>query len=252
MAEKEPTNLNLGEPKAGDVGAETGKTGEEQSEEPSIESLTAQLEVVTKERDTFKDKSEKTATKLGKQSYEVKLLHDLTNLAKEQPREYVRKVAEKAGIGKIYFEDDKPADRIGLDLDGIDDDKLKALEALRLKDRHEMRQEVQDAITPLFRDMIASKYSDWDDLADTRAAAAAGRTKGILQPEEVDHLVARGLSMPAALNDAKELGKAEYIASLNKKEGEHIPGSDASETVVAKVGMLDFSNVVKELNEQRI
>lgn len=248
----EPTNLNPDKAIEADVGAETGKTGEDDAKTPSIESLTKELETMTEERDTFKEKSEKTASKLGKQSYEVKLLHDLTNLAKDQPREYVRKIAEKAGIGKIYFEDDKPADKIGLDLDGIDDDKLKALEALRVKDRHEMRQEVQDAISPLFRDMIASKYPDWDDLADTRSAASAGRTKGILQPEEVDHLVARGLSMPAALNDAKELGKAEYIASLNKKEGEHIPGSDASDTVAKKVGILDFSDIVKELNEQRI
>ncbi|GAH15314.1 unnamed protein product, partial [marine sediment metagenome] len=142
--------------------------------------------------------------------------------------------------------------KIGLDLEGIDDDKLRALEALRVKDRHEMRQEVQDAISPLFSNMIASKYSDWDDLADTRAAASAGRTKGILQPEEVDHLVARGLRMRAALNDAKELGKTEYIASLQNKEGEHIEGSDASGTVTTKVGMLDFSDVVKELNENRI
>lgn len=248
----EPTNPNPDEANRADVGADTGQAGEDEAKEPSIESLTKELETVTKERDTFKEKSEKTATKLGKQSYEVKLLHDLTNAAKEQPREYVRKVAEKAGIGKIYFEDDKPADKIGLDLDGIDDDKLKVLETFRVKDRQEMRQEVQDAISPLFRDMIASKYSDWDDLADTRAAVSAGRQKGILQPEEVDHLVARGLSMPAALNDAKELGKADYIASLQEKEGEHIEGSDASETVAKKVGMLDFSNVVKELNEQRV
>ena len=248
----EPTNLNPDEAKRADEGKDLGKTGEDKPKEPSVDDLKSQLEAVTKERDTFKEKSEKTATKLGKQSHEVKLLHDLTNLAKEQPREYVRKVAEKAGIGKIYFEEDKPADKIGLDLDGIDDDKLKALEALRVKDRHEMRQEVQDAISPLFREMIASKYPDWDDLADTRAAASAGREKGILQPEEVDHLVARGLSMPAALNDAEELGKAKYIAFLNKKEGEHIPGSDASGTVLTKVDMLDFSNVVKELNEQRV
>lgn len=248
----EPTNPNPDEAKGADVGADTGKTGEGEAKEPSVDDLKSQLETVTKERDTFKEKSEKTATKLGKQSHEVKLLHDLHQLAKDQPREYIRKVAEKAGVGKIYFEDDKPADKIGLDLDGIDDDKLKALEALRVKDRYEMRQEVQDAISPLFRDMIAGKYSDWDDLADTRAAASAGRTKGILQPEEVDHLIARGLSMPAALNDAKEMGKAEYIASLQKKEGEHIAGSDASETVTTEVGMLDFSDVVKELNEQRI
>ena len=248
----EPTNLNPDEAKGADVGADTGKTGEDEAKEPSIESLTAELATVTKERDTFKEKSEHNASKLGKHTYELKLLKDLTQLAKEQPREYVRKVAEKAGIGNVYFEDDKPADKIGLDLDGIDDDKLKVLETLRVKDRQEMRQEVQEAISPLFRDMIASKYSDWDDLAEIRTAASAGRTKGILQPEEVDHLVARGLSMPAALNDAKELGKADYIASLNKKEGEHIPGSTASETVATKVGMLDFSDIVKELNEQRI
>jgi hypothetical protein len=248
----EPTNPNPDETKKVGEGEEPGQTGEEEPKEPSRDDLKTQLEAVTKERDTFKDKAEHNAKKLGKQSHEVKLLNELTSLAKEQPREYVRKVAEKAGLGKVYFEEDKPAEKVGLDLDGIDDDKLKALDAMRVKGQQDLRREVHDVVSPLIQNMVAGRYPDWEDLASIRENVAVGRQRGIIQDAELDHLVARGLNMAAALNDAEERGKAKYIASLQNKEGEHIPGSGAEEAVDKKLAILDFAQVAKEMNASRV
>lgn len=249
----EPTNSDPQEAKKVEEGTDEAKTGES-AKEPTVADLQKQIESVTKERDDFKAKSEKIATKLGTQSHEVKLLRDITDLQKNQPRELIRKMADKAGLGDVYFGADKPSPdkTVGLNVGDLTDEQLKAVEIMHAKGKQEMRTEVQSLVSPIFEQLTASKYHDWDKLAETRTAVITARNTGLITETEASHLIARGLHLDAALNDAKEQGKQEYITSLQKKDGGQIEGSGATVDATGKEAMLDWTEIAKELNRERV
>ena len=190
-----------------------GKKPDAKELQTQLEAKTAEVEKLTGEFKTVKDKLDKNANLVG----ETRKLID-GKLSKASITNFAKKYGIQIG-------DDKGDDSaLKFDLTKVGEDDLakpdvmaKLFQANNLM----VMKAITDQFGPTFEllqeNQIAAGHDDWDSLKPDREVALLSMKTGKLHPSEAAHHVARSMNMAAAIAAAKELGKNEYIADLEKK-----------------------------------
>lgn len=219
---------------AGDTGGAGGSSnpkGAEESggtggaKEPTVEERLKAMETdLAKATETNKE----LASKLGKTEEAVKGARDFTAALKDpkQAKTLIENIAKVHGT-VLTFGDDPTKTLLEQIVSGDQKEVAKGLTAISKQASEQARNEIKPLVDTILEERLASRYPDYDDLADSRSTTQALRLAGKLSDQEYDHLAARGLNMADALKKAGELAVAEYVKTLQEKNEGHIPGGGA-------------------------
>jgi hypothetical protein len=218
--------------------AETGAGGKtDGSKEPTPDELKKQLADLTAEHEEVSKKYEGLKKRVGEQGMQLNVLKQFGELQEKNPRGLVESIAKKAGL-KLTFEE--------TDLGGdTDDDSGKTIKQLERR----IMTRLESGLLPLHQARMIEKYPDFEEKTAIRQGLASIHQAGRIPDDELYHLAVMGMTLPDVVRQAKELGKQEYLDSLNKKNAEQIDvGSGGPDK--GKKGILDFSEAVKSLAGQ--
>lgn len=236
-----------------DGGTQDKKASDDQKKpdtEPTLDELKA--EVGRKEK-LIQDLKKKE----GEQS---KVIGDFRKLEKNFERDAagtVKALAGKYGLRVDLGEKANPVVELLKAIDaGSDEEALKKLvqgmhdQTLEQKYEQMVDDKTRPAIELMTEHGLATKYPDYDKLADVRTLLRMNTKMGSLTQVELLHLAARGFSLPEAIEDAKKQGRAEYEEELrNKNEGLVDDGGKGKGTDAGDKGknVTKFSEVVRNL-----
>lgn len=132
--------------------------------------------------------------------------------------------------------------------------QVETLKGMFAKQKSEITSEILGHVSGPLNDAQemthASRYEDWDDLAEFREVNSVQIRLNQIPAPVVAHLVTQAQRIPEMLNDYKKLVEAEVMSTLEKKYAGYVPaggqGSGAPAPTKAKGG-LKIENVLDQL-----
>jgi hypothetical protein len=183
-----------------------------------------QIAKLTGDLGTSQAKEKELASKLGKQSEQIGTLKGFADEMTNDPKGLIGRIADGAGIKVNY--DTKPL--VAAELAGIEPEQVgKLVQDISAGVKAELEPTVkgaQDANKAFQEQMLANRYSDFDDRTPERDALQLAVTSGTMSDTELRHLAARGSTMDSTIAAAIQKGGDDKLAELNKKAEEQISG----------------------------
>lgn len=176
--------------------------------------------------------------KLGQQGEQIGAYNHLRKAMNENPSALIQEMAKNANLKVTLGQSE-------VDFSGLtkEDGEFNAenlpglLKHMETNIMDKARQELMPRYEEMFKAQLAGKYSDWDDLTDTRDLLQLNLTSKKMSYSEVLHLASQGIHMSEALNVAKETAKAEYAAELKEKADATLPtGSSGGDFMKSPAG----------------
>lgn len=224
--------------------ADAGAKADAQKAETKL-SPKEQIEALIEERDTALSEKTEIAKKLGKQSDQVGTLKRFTDKLKSNPKALLEELAKQAKV-KLYFDEPNKPDLAKLLAEGTPEQQAEALQTLNTKDPR--LDAVLEKLSVLDEQQMATKYADWDELGESRDVIGLSAAVGKLSLSELNHLAARGLNLPEAIEAAKKQAVEEYIDSLQTKNKGQIDGSRGRHRVTAEEAAQTFESILGPLS----
>lgn len=197
--------------------------------------------------------------KLGKQGDKVGTYNKLMQGLKDRPQDMIAYLAKKAGV-KIKLDsgeqDDPEAAALAKAISTGDNEALSKVlegkESARFEDRilQKVERMVSKPMKAFMESALASKYDDFDDLADDREIIQGQVMADDMPEEELLHLAARGRVLPEILKAHEKKVIEDYVQKLKEKEEGHIDGTTGKPAKTKTIeDSLDFSDLSAVLNK---
>lgn len=177
--------------------------------------------------DTIEAELAHVKKKMGQQAQVVGAYNKLNEYMKSNPQRFIKEMAAEAGLQLSINGNDAPPK-----FDDNFDPNQASNNLLAMENRiiGRMKAELAPQIQTLFEEDMRKKYPDYEDMDDSRELLKTNLLSKRMTYNELLHLAAQGLNMADALTAAKESGKTELRAELEKKaKGALEPGGPSLE-----------------------
>lgn len=163
---------------------------------------------------------ERLKSRLGKQANEIGAFNALQARMKEDPRGLSAEILKAAGMDvsqPAQFDTNSLFDERTGELRLTKESFPKFMESMQKAAADNARLEVAPEINRIFEESLRGRYSDYDDMHESRSGLQSLVLSKKMTYTELFHLAARGAHLADALDAAKAEGKAERDRELAAK-----------------------------------